>query len=367
VNSRDGGGRDRIEKAGPRRGPDAARDVREEPTGERAAVEPEHTGDAGPRRSDGERAPDDVRPRRGDEVASDADEAGTIDSPDESNAFPVDGAGEAVAPPPPILPFTVQPAPAKSGTRDVHLAVSAEGTSRQLAPQPAPASTGTTTGTGGQVVGVEAGSEGTSSGGEFTDTGSGPRAGAEQAAPGSSASATRIVATPGEPRPVFPDVGVAAERTASPQGSAGIEARVADIERAASILDQVRVHLGPELRQATIRLEPESLGRLTIRVAVLDGKLAAEVRVEQPEALAALERHLPELRAALATQGLEEDSLTLQLGLDDGAADRSEEREAREQSNTQLEQETREASWSPSALRDRLAARITDQGVDTYA
>ena len=90
----------------------------------------------------------------------------------------------------------------------------------------------------------------------------------------------------------------------------------AALDRAAAVLEQVRVHLRPGVREATLQLEPESLGRVRIDVRVHDGQMSAELRVERPEALAALEKHMPELRATLAESGFEGGSVDIGLGLE---------------------------------------------------
>jgi hypothetical protein len=89
-------------------------------------------------------------------------------------------------------------------------------------------------------------------------------------------------------------------------------------EHAARILQQVRVALVPSLRQATIQLSPPSLGRVEVRIAMSTGRLRAEVRAERPETLQVLSSHVPELRAALAVQGIQADHVELNLGF--GAA-----------------------------------------------
>jgi flagellar hook-length control protein FliK len=89
-------------------------------------------------------------------------------------------------------------------------------------------------------------------------------------------------------------------------------------ERAADILRQVRVHLAPGLRQATVRLEPATLGRVAIRIALREGRATTEVRAEQASTLEALERHVPELRAALEQQGIDAGEFDFGLGFEDG-------------------------------------------------
>ena len=85
-------------------------------------------------------------------------------------------------------------------------------------------------------------------------------------------------------------------------------------ERADAILRQIKIHLFPGLREVNIDLEPRELGRLQIKLRLSGDRLEAHVRGESPEALDLLERHLPELRSALAEQGLEVSDFQLALG-----------------------------------------------------
>jgi hypothetical protein len=89
--------------------------------------------------------------------------------------------------------------------------------------------------------------------------------------------------------------------------------RASKPEQGADVFKQVRMHLAAG--SATLLLEPAWLGRVSIRVALRGGRAKAELRTEGVEALAALERHLPELRAALAARGLEGAELELGLGI----------------------------------------------------
>lgn len=90
----------------------------------------------------------------------------------------------------------------------------------------------------------------------------------------------------------------------------------ADPQRALRAIDQVRVQLRPGQRSADIQLAPAELGRLSIRLRVERGNVHAVVRVEEPETLAALERFMPELRAALSAQGLDVGGMDLSLAGD---------------------------------------------------
>jgi len=131
-------------------------------------------------------------------------------------------------------------------------------------------------------------------------------------------------------------------------------------EQAANLLRQVRLQLAPELRQATIQLEPAALGRLDIRIEVRRGRVRAELAVERRETLETLERHAPELRAALGSAGFENAELALSLN-----QQRSPGHERAPTSKSSAAFEPAPGSHSvPAALTARLARA---GGVDTYA
>lgn len=87
-------------------------------------------------------------------------------------------------------------------------------------------------------------------------------------------------------------------------------------DQASDVLRQVRLQLFPEARTATIYLKPAELGRVSIRLVMDGDSLQAIVRAETPEALAALEQHMPELQASLADRGFEDAQLELALGFE---------------------------------------------------
>lgn len=134
----------------------------------------------------------------------------------------------------------------------------------------------------------------------------------------------------------------------------------ADLERAEAVLKQIKVSLHPKLRSANIQLNPAELGRLSIRLQVKDEGVHAVVRAESAETLAALERHLPELRSMLASQGFE--GAEFDLGMANGG---------REQGAPEQQQNQRRGDvpagieLTPTALARPLAA--ADGGVDLIA
>ncbi len=131
-------------------------------------------------------------------------------------------------------------------------------------------------------------------------------------------------------------------------------------ERAADMLRQIRLQLSPELRQATIQLEPRELGRISVKVTLRGGVANAELRVEKREALDALQKQIPELEAALERAGLGGGELTLQLGL--------EERSSRDDAPVFTPARRTTNVAAPAPLARALSARLpATSGIDTYA
>jgi len=93
------------------------------------------------------------------------------------------------------------------------------------------------------------------------------------------------------------------------------------IERASEIMRQIRLSIAPGATQVTLDLEPTELGRLWIRMSLRGGKLGAHVRAEKPETLEALGPRLDELRQLFAEQGIEADTIELELGFRGGSPD----------------------------------------------
>jgi len=137
-------------------------------------------------------------------------------------------------------------------------------------------------------------------------------------------------------------------------------------EQAAEILRQVRVGLSPDLREANIQLAPESLGRVTIQLRVEDGVLHAEVRAQTPEALRALERHAPELKAALAQNGVEARSLEFQLESPSSRAGDGHARGGAAHAHS-ARQPARPFAPPPAALERALLRGLSASGIDTFA
>lgn len=151
------------------------------------------------------------------------------------------------------------------------------------------------------------------------------------------------------------------ERTARPIVATRSEAAAAP-PKADRVLEQLAEQIRPGLRQALVVLDPAELGRVAIRVRVVEGGLAASLRAESPETLALIERHLPELRAQFAAQGLE--LVSLDTALDSGGG--------RQQADQRGTDETRpratsHSSGSPPKATPTRALERSEGVVDTLA
>jgi flagellar hook-length control protein FliK len=84
-------------------------------------------------------------------------------------------------------------------------------------------------------------------------------------------------------------------------------------ELSSAVIDQVirgmELNINGKSAEFHIRLEPESLGEVGLRVRVDEGRMQAQIDVSQPAVKAALESHLPQLRQVLASQGIDVDRI----------------------------------------------------------
>lgn len=143
-------------------------------------------------------------------------------------------------------------------------------------------------------------------------------------------------------------------------------------QRAAEILRQFRVQLNPGLRQATFQLSPAELGRISIRMRMGAGELSAVVKVERSETLDILRRHLPELRATLAQQGIETGDFELSLGFqnsDRGEAKAHTRRRRNARGSSSIEALQAGSGYGAAQLVRSISLHVpaASGGVDTYA
>ena len=121
------------------------------------------------------------------------------------------------------------------------------------------------------------------------------------------------------------------------------------------------------MRQAVIRLHPAELGRVSIHIEVRDHGVEAVVRAERRETLVALDHHLPELRAHLASSGLDVRDIQLSLGFDERSNPRSDDDARRSVAPAARGEEGGEPSAHDTAALTRAIGSIGASGIDTYA
>jgi len=145
-----------------------------------------------------------------------------------------------------------------------------------------------------------------------------PAASATQ--PAATQSPGKVTATParGAAVSLVANAGVQAKEAKQRVGVATQPEAVPTPERdqASEVLRQVRLQLFPEARTATVYLKPAELGRVSIQLMVEGEQVQAIIRAESPEALTALEQHMPELQASLADRGFADADLDLALGFE---------------------------------------------------
>jgi flagellar hook-length control protein FliK len=113
------------------------------------------------------------------------------------------------------------------------------------------------------------------------------------------------------------------------------ETRVPELAR--TLVDQVvrafQLEVKGPVSEMRLKLEPETLGELALRVRVEEGKMQARIEVSQPAVKAIIEGNLPQLRQALATQGIQMDRIdiaTQDRSLSRGHSDGSDARDRRQ-------------------------------------
>lgn len=136
------------------------------------------------------------------------------------------------------------------------------------------------------------------------------------------------------------------------------------LEQAREILDQVKVKISAGMQRATIELAPANLGRIGIKLEMRDNALVAVIRADKPEALAALEENLPELKAMLEESGITPGEFDLGLGLDKDSSD-----ETPEDRNIipSVAAHAGETDTQPQLRSNALAQAMARGGIDLIA
>jgi len=104
----------------------------------------------------------------------------------------------------------------------------------------------------------------------------------------------------------------------SAQSNVANQAQVAAMD-SAHVLNQISEHLSrnaSEIRAVSrlnFQLMPESLGRVTVQIALVDQTVSARIVVSNPEVKDTLQHHMVELKTALNQAGLQIDQLQVQV------------------------------------------------------
>ena len=137
-------------------------------------------------------------------------------------------------------------------------------------------------------------------------------------------------------------------------------------EDASSVLHQIRVHLARGSSRATLNLHPSELGRVSIQISMNGSKLAAVVVAETPEAVAMLDHQLPELRSTLSQNGIEAESLEVQLGFQNEGND-AQRSHSRDASHRDGRRSVLAQVEIPEEIAGPRPSTVTDTYVDTLA
>jgi len=89
----------------------------------------------------------------------------------------------------------------------------------------------------------------------------------------------------------------------------------------ASALTAARLARTGSQRELELQLQPENLGSLKLRASLEGGRMILHLLVESSEAARALQAAVPEMRQAVAGQGLRLDQVQVQVGGDGQAGD----------------------------------------------
>lgn len=116
-----------------------------------------------------------------------------------------------------------------------------------------------------------------------------------------------------------------------PQAMPQPQATQHDIQ--AQIIDQAKLIKTAGDTQMVIKLKPEHLGELTLKVSVDHGVVSASFHTENAQVRAMLESSLTQLRQDLQNQGIKVDTVSVYAGLSDSLSQGQEGRQANQQSS----------------------------------
>ncbi|MCD8351682.1 MAG: flagellar hook-length control protein FliK [Planctomycetaceae bacterium] len=105
----------------------------------------------------------------------------------------------------------------------------------------------------------------------------------------------------------------AAKGAQQPTPASSMSTMMEQIENIERLADAMRIAARGGIKNLTMQLTPDELGKVMLRVEAKDGVVSAYLRVEKPEAAAQLANNLQQLRENLKAQGIELATLDIQM------------------------------------------------------
>ena len=136
------------------------------------------------------------------------------------------------------------------------------------------------------------------------------------------------------------------------------------LAQAREILEQVKVKILPGMQSATISLAPAHLGRIGIKLEMRERELVAVIRADRPEALRAIEEHLPELKEMLERAGITAGEFDLGLGFE-GESEQDEPKPALRA--REVTQALRQEAGAKYTYTDPMTLAMARGGIDLIA
>ncbi|WP_346354623.1 flagellar hook-length control protein FliK [Azotosporobacter soli] len=104
------------------------------------------------------------------------------------------------------------------------------------------------------------------------------------------------------------------------------------------IVDQAKLVTMKDSTQMVIRLNPEHLGEMTLRISVDNGNVSAAFHTDNQEVRHLLESSMPQLKQDLANQGFKVDSVDIYAGLGNSLPDKQQGQDGQQQNKSQQQQ-----------------------------
>lgn len=129
-----------------------------------------------------------------------------------------------------------------------------------------------------------------------------------------------------DPKPVLPPISttpavVTGEVKATTTPAAPNGGQLPEIPALHQIVEKMSLMSRQGETEVRLQLHPESLGQVLIQLNVSRGEMSVRMLVETAQAQSLIQEHLPQLKAAFSTQGLQLDNLAVNIGSDASAFD----------------------------------------------